>query len=100
MLQGVPAAGRKADPVLRVQHTGLSRAGAQAVGGDGARTSPSTCQRREVRAAAGAFRFQDSQSGSGEEMKPCDAPIAWFHLDRKSTRLNSSHDQISYAVFC
>src|SRR3989440_1782409 len=26
------------------------------------------------------------------------ATIAW--LDRKSTRLNSSHDQISYAVFC
>src|SRR2546421_7673159 len=23
-----------------------------------------------------------------------------FCLDRKSTRLNSSHDQISYAVFC
>src|SRR2546428_1813500 len=23
-----------------------------------------------------------------------------FHIDRKSTRLNSSHDQISYAVFC
>src|SRR2546421_3254777 len=23
-----------------------------------------------------------------------------FILDRKSTRLNSSHDQISYAVFC
>src|SRR2546421_2969153 len=23
-----------------------------------------------------------------------------FALDRKSTRLNSSHDQISYAVFC
>src|SRR2546428_9923273 len=23
-----------------------------------------------------------------------------FQLDRKSTRLNSSHDQISYAVFC
>src|SRR2546421_9648965 len=23
-----------------------------------------------------------------------------FDLDRKSTRLNSSHDQISYAVFC
>src|SRR2546421_6960925 len=23
-----------------------------------------------------------------------------FNLDRKSTRLNSSHDQISYAVFC
>src|SRR2546428_2871135 len=23
-----------------------------------------------------------------------------FRIDRKSTRLNSSHDQISYAVFC
>src|SRR2546428_12174269 len=26
--------------------------------------------------------------------------LAWKHVDRKSTRLNSSHDQISYAVFC
>src|SRR2546428_1998085 len=27
--------------------------------------------------------------------------IWWgMHIDRKSTRLNSSHDQISYAVFC
>src|SRR2546430_10190409 len=24
----------------------------------------------------------------------------WFDQDRKSTRLNSSHSQISYAVFC
>src|SRR5256886_4418145 len=34
------------------------------------------------------------------------APFEWpmptrpFKLDRKSTRLNSSHSQISYAVFC
>src|SRR3972149_6583153 len=28
-------------------------------------------------------------------------PVAtWHTLDRKSTRLNSSHSQISYAVFC
>src|SRR2546430_7929352 len=27
-----------------------------------------------------------------------DLPV--FHRDRKSTRLNSSHSQISYAVFC
>src|SRR2546427_5010329 len=27
-------------------------------------------------------------------------PGAWYYLDRKSTRLNSSHSQISYAVFC
>src|SRR3989440_3916071 len=28
------------------------------------------------------------------------SPDPWPILDRKSTRLNSSHDQISYAVFC
>src|SRR5688572_31562404 len=26
--------------------------------------------------------------------------VAGFRIDRKSTRLNSSHSQISYAVFC
>src|SRR3712207_7563360 len=30
-----------------------------------------------------------------------DEPVPWGHaLDRKSTRLNSSHANISYAVFC
>src|SRR2546430_5495834 len=31
-----------------------------------------------------------------------DSPTPWesLHVDRKSTRLNSSHSQISYAVFC
>src|SRR5439155_22693134 len=28
------------------------------------------------------------------------APAGWLRLDRKSTRLNSSHVAISYAVFC
>src|SRR5256886_3806765 len=28
------------------------------------------------------------------------APVSSFARDRKSTRLNSSHSQISYAVFC
>src|SRR2546427_3168711 len=27
-------------------------------------------------------------------------PVLFERLDRKSTRLNSSHSQISYAVFC
>src|SRR5690606_41986888 len=27
-------------------------------------------------------------------------PLDWNQLDRKSTRLNSSHVKISYAVFC
>src|SRR5690625_6855192 len=30
----------------------------------------------------------------------CDIPITNKNLDRKSTRLNSSHVAISYAVFC
>src|SRR2546427_6047452 len=30
---------------------------------------------------------------------PLPTPV-WGHTDRKSTRLNSSHSQISYAVFC
>src|SRR3712207_7482882 len=28
------------------------------------------------------------------------APFVWAYRDRKSTRLNSSHANISYAVFC
>src|SRR6266478_8317849 len=31
---------------------------------------------------------------------PDDATLRWQKRDRKSTRLNSSHSQISYAVFC
>src|SRR3989442_7318741 len=27
-------------------------------------------------------------------------PVSWIGRDRKSTRLNSSHVRISYAVFC
>src|SRR2546430_13558152 len=34
--------------------------------------------------------FKDVQTGTCSQIKP----------DRKSTRLNSSHSQISYAVFC
>src|SRR2546422_7774752 len=34
----------------------------------------------------------------GEEQ--ADEPFASHHQDRKSTRLNSSHGYISYAVFC
>src|SRR2546430_12374917 len=34
------------------------------------------------------------------ECLPCTGTRALHHRDRKSTRLNSSHSQISYAVFC
>src|SRR5206468_11174632 len=41
----------------------------------------------------------------GEELRPLDLLVVDHarvgdDIDRKSTRLNSSHDQISYAVFC
>src|SRR3712207_7789389 len=35
----------------------------------------------------------------GEHALPQIVPVA-HHVDRKSTRLNSSHANISYAVFC
>src|SRR2546427_8706904 len=37
--------------------------------------------------------------GAGMVMA-AEQPVAVAHADRKSTRLNSSHSQISYAVFC
>src|SRR2546428_9184731 len=40
--------------------------------------------------------------GTRREMEPRRYTALHFRfaIDRKSTRLNSSHDQISYAVFC
>src|SRR6266498_4451349 len=35
-----------------------------------------------------------------ESAKPLAGTVRFTHLDRKSTRLNSSHVRISYAVFC
>src|SRR5206468_9144467 len=41
-----------------------------------------------------------SDGDSGSSRRRGDLADAERHRDRKSTRLNSSHDQISYAVFC
>src|SRR2546428_10109978 len=41
-----------------------------------------------------------SRSNSGNRMGCLSVNDDNARLDRKSTRLNSSHDQISYAVFC
>src|SRR5690349_21900182 len=42
--------------------------------------------------AGGAFAGDDGRRSSGRTGR--------LHRDRKSTRLNSSHVEISYAVFC
>src|SRR5712664_2355419 len=44
------------------------------------------------------FRSKWPACGSFSTLRSSTASTG--HLDRKSTRLNSSHDQISYAVFC
>src|SRR3982750_4615483 len=49
--------------------------------------------------------FRSARCVPGRRPPPCAflswrAAWVWKPLDRKSTRLNSSHDQISYAVFC
>src|SRR2546421_6456003 len=46
---------------------------------------------------------EDPQSSTVADVIPFEtryAPEGQSTVDRKSTRLNSSHDQISYAVFC
>src|SRR2546430_13471136 len=46
--------------------------------------------------------YEIGQYPDGADHPPADARLApqTFSRDRKSTRLNSSHSQISYAVFC
>src|SRR2546430_4463781 len=53
-----------------------------------------TLFRSDVRGAAGDRRAE------GIHVVVDDAPPRCRRVDRKSTRLNSSHSQISYAVFC
>src|SRR5689334_23723469 len=45
-------------------------------------------------------RRETAEESCGSERAPRDAPRVSQPRDRKSTRLNSSHSSISYAVFC
>src|SRR5438105_7830351 len=59
--------------------------------------SPRTRRRRVPRShPTGAARRSDSWA----QVTPCLGPMNRIGADRKSTRLNSSHEWISYAVFC
>src|SRR2546429_4639846 len=46
------------------------------------------------------FRLAGRISGSNEPQLLCRTGVRAGQQDRKSTRLNSSHGYISYAVFC
>src|SRR5699024_11241769 len=51
-------------------------------------------------AGAGAARLPDVDLVAAAVAHVLDSPGVTDHRDRKSTRLNSSHVSISYAVFC
>src|SRR3712207_9498728 len=40
------------------------------------------------------------ERAEGDDLRDAVLAVAPLHVDRKSTRLNSSHANISYAVFC
>src|SRR2546421_3890448 len=52
--------------------------------------------------ASGMVRMSENRiaASRGKRSRGCSVTSAASEGDRKSTRLNSSHDQISYAVFC
>src|SRR5256886_6011339 len=49
---------------------------------------------------AGVVTYSPSRLASSTSGASMPLPISRPTIDRKSTRLNSSHSQISYAVFC
>src|SRR2546427_2459685 len=51
--------------------------------------------RQLARAIHGGFSLAEDAASFVKNITTCNR-----HQDRKSTRLNSSHSQISYAVFC
>src|SRR5689334_25242050 len=60
--------------------------------------SPFLVDARDAQPRIGELVGKEAEAG--DDRRP--APVAWPQLeqDRKSTRLNSSHSSISYAVFC
>src|SRR3712207_8631480 len=60
-------------------------------------------RRRERRALEASVAQQvalEAQLGQSRQHRPRAGPVIDMGRDRKSTRLNSSHANISYAVFC
>src|SRR3712207_8269182 len=57
-------------------------------------------RRREGQACARQGRQPGGEDGQRHPLPAREARLLGLALDRKSTRLNSSHANISYAVFC
>src|SRR5256886_2879424 len=56
-------------------------------------------ERRDLSGSERSVDIAHRPDGDVDALGPVDEPVSWCG-DRKSTRLNSSHSQISYAVFC
>src|SRR3712207_7166014 len=65
--------------------------------GEGVLQMSATCTGFEQDATGVTARFEDGREERGDLLIGADGIRS---LDRKSTRLNSSHANISYAVFC
>src|SRR5206468_10155473 len=52
-----------------------------------------------IQKGGGLITAEDLAHYEVKERKPIRGTYRGYEIDRKSTRLNSSHDQISYAVF-
>src|SRR3712207_7023696 len=59
-----------------------------------------SARRLRRRGAAGALAARHGGRGPARRLLPVGAAGRLGRRDRKSTRLNSSHANISYAVFC
>src|SRR5256886_12415877 len=93
--------GRAVDPVVQVERManddGESVLGLRHVRDARAREVEPGHQRHD------GDEHERREGGQTPEMSPLGrlgSAIRWRYQDRKSTRLNSSHSQISYAVFC
>src|SRR5206468_7507041 len=60
---------------------------------------PRNAQRIQMNRFNG-LRTENQLTACARDPQPFGDVIVGLFPDRKSTRLNSSHDQISYAVFC
>src|SRR3712207_6413827 len=102
--QGVGQGGRgarlaQAHAAARVRRPTTSLGGGEDVCLD----RPEQEDEQGLRATAGdrrSLHLHGDESPDGEEISTLMRLFGQFHKDRKSTRLNSSHANISYAVFC
>src|SRR2546427_5068592 len=68
--------------------------------GTGGHRRPRRGRTGDARVSAALRGDPDHGQGAENSRTGREERSACHHLDRKSTRLNSSHSQISYAVFC